>query len=137
MLGLVIGAWLSGRVFGEGPQKPYTDLAPCDLPSVALTEGTRLEVLAQNMNASTNGAFTGEISAPMLSSIGIQNVILGHSERRAYYNETDEIPYCNIYQLHSVYTLDSVLKYTILFYYLKTYQCLYQPYSFLHLDNLR
>ena len=35
--------------------------------AVALTEGTRLEVLAQNMNASTNGAFTGEISAPMLS----------------------------------------------------------------------
>ena len=58
--------------------------------AVALTEGTRLEVLAQNMNAATNGAFTGEISAPMLNSIGIQNVILGHSERRAYYNETDD-----------------------------------------------
>lgn len=54
-----------------------------------LTQGSRIEVLAQNMNAAESGAFTGEISAAMLSSIGIQKVILGHSERRAYYNETD------------------------------------------------
>lgn len=55
----------------------------------ALTEGTSLEVVAQNMNAASSGAFTGEISASMLNSIGINQVILGHSERRAYYNETD------------------------------------------------
>jgi triosephosphate isomerase len=54
-----------------------------------LTQGDRIEVLAQNMNASESGAFTGEISAAMLDSIGINKVILGHSERRAYYNETD------------------------------------------------
>ena len=54
-----------------------------------LTQGARIEVLAQNMNASESGAFTGEISAAMLNSIGINKVILGHSERRAYYNETD------------------------------------------------
>ncbi|MEK9604141.1 MAG: triose-phosphate isomerase [Flavobacteriaceae bacterium] len=54
-----------------------------------LTQGSRIEVLAQNMNAAESGAFTGEISAGMLQSIGIQKVILGHSERRAYYNETD------------------------------------------------
>ena len=54
-----------------------------------LTQGDRIEVLAQNMNASESGAFTGEISAAMLNSIGINKVILGHSERRAYYNETD------------------------------------------------
>lgn len=54
-----------------------------------LTQGSRIEVLAQNMNAAESGAFTGEISALMLSSIGIQKVILGHSERRAYFNETD------------------------------------------------
>jgi triosephosphate isomerase (TIM) len=54
-----------------------------------LTQGSRIEVLAQNMNAAESGAYTGEISAAMLSSIGIQKVILGHSERRAYYNETD------------------------------------------------
>ena len=54
-----------------------------------LTQGERIEVLAQNMNASESGAFTGEVSAGMLQSIGINKVILGHSERRAYYNETD------------------------------------------------
>ena len=54
-----------------------------------LTQGGRIEVLAQNMNSADSGAFTGEISAGMLQSIGINKVILGHSERRAYYNETD------------------------------------------------
>lgn len=54
-----------------------------------LTKGGRIEVLAQNMNGSESGAYTGEISAGMLQSIGINKVILGHSERRAYYNETD------------------------------------------------
>ena len=47
-------------------------------------------VAAQNMHFADDGAYTGEISAGMLKSIGIQTVILGHSERRAYFNETDE-----------------------------------------------
>ena len=49
-----------------------------------------IEVVAQNMHFAENGAYTGEISASMLKSIGIKTVILGHSERRAYFNETDE-----------------------------------------------
>ncbi|WP_179020674.1 triose-phosphate isomerase [Winogradskyella forsetii] len=49
-----------------------------------------IEVIAQNMHFAENGAYTGEISASMLKSIGISTVILGHSERRAYFNETDE-----------------------------------------------
>ncbi|MBU2920006.1 triose-phosphate isomerase [Winogradskyella psychrotolerans] len=49
-----------------------------------------IEVIAQNMHFAENGAYTGEVSASMLKSIGIKTVILGHSERRAYYNETDE-----------------------------------------------
>ncbi|MCA0133843.1 triose-phosphate isomerase [Winogradskyella alexanderae] len=56
-------------------------------------EATRrhdIEVIAQNMHFAQQGAYTGEISAGMLKSIGIQTVILGHSERRAYFNETDE-----------------------------------------------
>ena len=48
-----------------------------------------IEVVAQNMHFAENGAYTGEVSASMLKSIGIQTVILGHSERRAYFNETD------------------------------------------------
>lgn len=49
-----------------------------------------IEVAAQNMHQAENGAFTGEISAEMLKEIGIKTVILGHSERRTYFNETDQ-----------------------------------------------
>ena len=48
-------------------------------------------VVAQNMHFAENGAFTGEVSADMLKSVGIETVILGHSERRAYFNETDAL----------------------------------------------
>ncbi|MFK7782258.1 triose-phosphate isomerase [Psychroserpens sp.] len=54
------------------------------------TKQDDIEVISQNMHFAENGAYTGEISADMLKSIGIQTVILGHSERRAYFNETDE-----------------------------------------------
>lgn len=50
-----------------------------------------IEVIAQNMHFAESGAYTGEVSASMLKSIGIQTVILGHSERRAYFNETDDM----------------------------------------------
>ncbi|MCK5401095.1 MAG: triose-phosphate isomerase, partial [Flavobacteriaceae bacterium] len=50
-----------------------------------------IEVVAQNMHFAKNGAYTGEISAGMLKSVGINTVILGHSERRAYFNETDDL----------------------------------------------
>ena len=50
-----------------------------------------IEVAAQNMNENKNGAFTGEISAEMLTSVGVKTVILGHSERRSTFKETDEV----------------------------------------------
>lgn len=52
---------------------------------------TSIEVVAQNMHQAKNGAFTGEVSADMLKSVGIKSVIIGHSERRAIFNETDDI----------------------------------------------
>ncbi len=52
---------------------------------------SNIKVSAQNMHHEESGAFTGEISAKMLKGIGINTVILGHSERRAYFNETDEV----------------------------------------------
>lgn len=52
---------------------------------------SNIEVIAQNMHFAKNGAYTGEVSAEMLKSIGVSTVILGHSERRAYFNETDEM----------------------------------------------
>jgi triosephosphate isomerase len=54
-------------------------------------EFTNIDVAAQNMHQNENGAYTGEISADMLKSIGVNTVILGHSERRAIFHETDEI----------------------------------------------
>ena len=60
-------------------------------PSVSAADGTSIEVIAQNMHEADNGAFTGEISGSMLKSIGVNTVILGHSERRAIYGETDEL----------------------------------------------
>lgn len=53
------------------------------------TRGSRVQVLAQNMHYATEGAFTGEISAAMLSELDVHGTILGHSERRALFGETD------------------------------------------------
>ncbi|HUH45697.1 MAG TPA: triose-phosphate isomerase [Arenibacter sp.] len=52
---------------------------------------SNIKVIAQNMHYAESGAYTGEISADMLLGIGIDTVIIGHSERRAYFGETDEI----------------------------------------------
>jgi len=52
---------------------------------------SKIEVAAQNMHQADSGAFTGEISADMLNAIGIKTVILGHSERREYFGETDKL----------------------------------------------
>lgn len=56
-----------------------------------LLQESPIAVAAQNMHQAPNGAYTGEISAKMLRSAKINNVILGHSERRAYFHETDEL----------------------------------------------
>lgn len=54
-------------------------------------EFTNIEVAAQNMHQAENGAYTGEVSADMIKSVGVNVVILGHSERRSYFHETDAI----------------------------------------------
>lgn len=65
---------------------PYTDLFYCLMNA----QGTNIKIGAQNMHFAENGAYTGEISGKMLKSIGVEYVIIGHSERRQYFNETDE-----------------------------------------------
>jgi triosephosphate isomerase len=52
--------------------------------------GTGIRVAAQNLHQEQSGAYTGEVSAPMLTELGVDAVVLGHSERRQYYNETDK-----------------------------------------------
>ncbi len=59
--------------------------------AVRALESSAIQVIAQNMHFAENGAYTGEISADMLLNIYIDTVIIGHSERRAYFGETDEI----------------------------------------------
>lgn len=64
---------------------PYTNLET----ALALTEGTNIGVGAENCHWEKSGAFTGEISADMLAEMGVKYVVIGHSERRQYFGETD------------------------------------------------
>src|SRR3954453_14593968 len=72
-----------------------SDVVIC-APFTALTAvverryGTAVKVAAQNMHEEESGAFTGEVSAPMLVELDVEAVVLGHSERRQYFDETDE-----------------------------------------------
>ncbi len=65
---------------------PYTDLFYCLLNA----QGTNIKIGAQNMHFAENGAYTGEVSGKMLKAIGVEYVIIGHSERREYFAETNE-----------------------------------------------
>ena len=65
---------------------PFIDLQPV----MDAVRGTKISVGAQNMHFEDSGAFTGEISAPMLAEMGVAYVVIGHSERRAYFAESDE-----------------------------------------------
>lgn len=65
---------------------PYTDLAA----ALEVAKGTNIKVGAENVHWADKGAFTGEISAKMLAELGVEYVIIGHSERRQYFGETDQ-----------------------------------------------
>jgi triosephosphate isomerase (TIM) len=65
---------------------PFTNLAT----AVAAVKGSTIQIGSQNIAWAKEGAFTGEISGPMLNAVGVSHAIIGHSERRQYFGETDE-----------------------------------------------
>jgi triosephosphate isomerase len=76
-------------------EKSDRDIVICppfpDLPAAAeAVKGARIEIGGQNLHWAKEGAFTGEVSGPMLAAVGAKWVIIGHSERRQYFGETDE-----------------------------------------------
>ena len=104
---IVAGNWKMNKNYPEGIQlineitKISNQVKDAELiiapPYIFLSQAadmlkdTTVQLAAQNCSEQENGAYTGEISSEMLASLGVNYVILGHSERRAYYHETDEI----------------------------------------------
>ena len=104
---IIVGNWKMNKTNHE-TEKFFTEFKPLvegvknveiviGAPFTALetatreTKGTNIKIAAENMNANDSGAYTGEISPLMLKDLGVEYVILGHSERREYYGETDSI----------------------------------------------
>ncbi len=102
---IIAGNWKMNNTISEATAlveglKPMVKDSACDvvvcptflsLPTVVeLCKGTNIKVGAQNMHFEETGAFTGEISPKMLKELGVGFVVIGHSERRQYFNETDE-----------------------------------------------
>jgi triosephosphate isomerase (TIM) len=102
---LIAGNWKMNKTLAEAEQfiagllprvssVERTELAICPTftalaAMVDSTRGSRVAIYAQNMHQAADGAFTGEVSAPMLEEIGVQGVLLGHSERREMFGESD------------------------------------------------
>lgn len=102
---IIAGNWKMNNTVEEAVKlveelKPLVKDAKCDVviaPTFVCldavkkaVEGSNIKVAAQNMHFEENGAYTGEVAPAMLETMGIDYVILGHSERRTYFNETDE-----------------------------------------------
>ena len=101
----IAGNWKMNMTAESGKQliqelKPLVKEAKCDIalcvPAILIpamvkaAKGSKIKIGAQNVHFAENGAYTGEISATMLKEYGVKYVIIGHSERRQYFGETNE-----------------------------------------------
>ena len=101
----IAGNWKMNMTVESGKQliaelKPLVKEAKCDValcvPAILIpamvkaAKGSKIKIGAQNVHFAERGAYTGEISAEMLKDYGVKYVIIGHSERRQYFGETDE-----------------------------------------------
>jgi len=91
LLKLLASNFVNHRTDGETPEVVVFPPFPFLLAALSELEGTGIKVGAQNVGLETTGAFTGEVAASMVRSMGCDYVMLGHSERRALYDETDSI----------------------------------------------
>jgi triosephosphate isomerase len=89
LLKLLSSNFLNHRTHGETPEVVVFPPFPFLLAALSELEGTGIKVGAQNIGLEMSGAFTGEVAASMIRSMGCDYVMLGHSERRALYGETD------------------------------------------------
>ena len=101
---VIAGNWKMNKTRPEAKAlieelKPIAAKATCDVvicvpftnleTAIEATKGSNIKVGAQNCHFEKSGAFTGEISADMLAEMGVEYVVIGHSERRQYFGETD------------------------------------------------